>query len=120
MQELMSRHKTTTFSPRDCLKTILHQRWSQTCSGKLEKIYLSYDIQFIDNRPATKTRRKRKSTLGNNTNPPTTKDSPMTNCTTPTKKRSPANNTYSQPPTQGMNNMPGVRRTQFFSVKEDL
>jgi hypothetical protein len=34
MQELMSRHKTTTFSPRDCLKTILHQRWSKTCSGK--------------------------------------------------------------------------------------
>ncbi|CAF1436342.1 unnamed protein product, partial [Adineta steineri] len=32
MQELMSRHKTTTFSPRDCLKTILHQRWSKTCS----------------------------------------------------------------------------------------
>jgi hypothetical protein len=35
MQELMSRHKTTTFSPRDCLKTILHQRWSKTCSGKI-------------------------------------------------------------------------------------
>ena len=34
MQELMSRHKTTSFSPRDCLKTILHQRWSKTCSGK--------------------------------------------------------------------------------------
>jgi hypothetical protein len=34
MQELMSRHKATTFSPRDCLKTILHQRWSKTCSGK--------------------------------------------------------------------------------------
>jgi hypothetical protein len=37
MQELMSRHKTTTFSPRDCLKTILHQRWSKTCSGKKQK-----------------------------------------------------------------------------------
>lgn len=34
MQELMSRHKMTTFSPRDCLRTILHQRWSKTCSGK--------------------------------------------------------------------------------------
>ncbi|CAF1402316.1 unnamed protein product [Adineta steineri] len=92
MQEIMSRHKTTSFSPRDCLKTILHQRWSKTCS---------------DTRPPAKTRRKRKNTVGNNNNLPPTKDTPMTNCTTPTKKRSPANNIYSQPSTQGMNNMPG-------------
>jgi hypothetical protein len=44
MQELMSRHKTTTFSPRDCLKTILHQRWSKTCSGK-RKSFSSIDNQ---------------------------------------------------------------------------
>ena len=76
---------------------------------------MSYDIQFIDNRPATKTRRKRKSTLGNNTNPPTTKDSTMNSCTTPTKKRSPANNIYPQPPSQGINNnMPGVRKFFVF------
>jgi hypothetical protein len=37
MQELMSRHKTTSFSPRDCLKTILHQRWSKTCSGTTDR-----------------------------------------------------------------------------------
>jgi hypothetical protein len=90
MQELMSRHKTTTFSPRDCLKTILHQRWSKTCS---------------DIRPAAKPRRKRKTPTGNNTNLPLNNDS---NCTTPTKKRSPANNLYPQPPpTQEINNMPG-------------
>lgn len=35
MQEIMSRHKTTSFSPRDCLKTVLHQRWSKTCSGRV-------------------------------------------------------------------------------------
>ncbi|CAF1505996.1 unnamed protein product [Adineta ricciae] len=91
MQEIMSRHKTTAFSPRDCLKTILHQRWSKTCS---------------DNRPAAKTRRKRKTAVGNN-NAPGSKDSAGPNCTTPAKKRSPANNVYSQPPTQGLNNMPG-------------
>jgi hypothetical protein len=42
MQELMSRHKTTTFSPRDCLKTILHQRWSKTCSGKKQSLKLFF------------------------------------------------------------------------------
>ncbi|CAF3008954.1 unnamed protein product [Rotaria sp. Silwood2] len=92
MQELMSRHKTTTFSPRDCLKTILHQRWSKTCS---------------DNRQTAKPRRKRKSAAVNNTNMPPTKDSNINNCTTPTKKRSPANNVYPQPSTQSINNMPG-------------
>ncbi|CAF0809002.1 unnamed protein product [Rotaria sordida] len=94
MQELMSRHKTTTFSPRDCLKTLLHQRWSKTCS---------------DNRQTAKPRRKRKSAAVNNTNLPPTKDSNINNCTTTTttKKRSPANNIYSQPSTQTMNNMPG-------------
>jgi hypothetical protein len=92
MQELMSRHKTTTFSPRDCLKTILHQRWSKTCS---------------DTRPPAKTRRKRKTAAENN-NLPATKDSNINNCITPTKKRSPGNNIYVQPPpAPGMNNMPG-------------
>jgi hypothetical protein len=95
MQELMFRHKTTTFSPRDCLKTILHQRWSKTCS---------------DTRPPPKTRRKRKNGAGNN-NLPATKDSTMNNCTTPTKKRSPGNNIYAQPPAPGMNSVPGVRKS---------
>ncbi|CAF2508319.1 unnamed protein product [Rotaria sp. Silwood2] len=110
MQELMSRHKATTFSPRDCLKTILHQRWSKTCS---------------DSRPPAKPRRKRKSTAANNANTPgnnnttpnpmpTTKDTNINHCTisTPTKKRSPANTTYSQSAAQGamtpnINSMPG-------------
>ncbi|CAF3496945.1 unnamed protein product [Rotaria socialis] len=99
MQELMSRHKTTTFSPRDCLKTILHQRWSKTCS---------------DNRPTTKPRRKRKTTTVNSTAVTPNKESNITNCTTPTKKRSPAannnnnNNIYSQPAALPINNnMPG-------------
>ncbi|UJR23864.1 hypothetical protein I4U23_026836 [Adineta vaga] len=91
MQELMSRHKTTAFSPRDCLKTILHQRWSKTCS---------------DTRPVAKTRRKRKNAVGNN-NLPNNKETTGPNCTTPTKKRSPANNNYAPPPLQGLNNMPG-------------
>jgi hypothetical protein len=102
MQELMSRHKTTTFSPRDCLKTILHQRWSKTCS---------------DTRPPAKPRRKRKSTTtntpGNNTNIPPNKDANINHCNlpTPTKKRSPANTVYSQPAQTAiipnMNSMPG-------------
>lgn len=68
MQEIMSRHKTTSFSPRDCLKTILHQRWSKTCS---------------DTRPAPKTRRKRKNATAE---PPPMPKEPST----PTKKRSSA------------------------------
>ena len=42
---------------------------------------------------------------------PPAKDS---TCTTPTKKRSPANTTYPPPPPQGMNNIPGVRQSLFF------
>ena len=92
MQELMLRHKTTTFSPRDCLKTILHQRWSKTCS---------------DNRPVPKTRRKRKNAPG--TDPlPAAKDSPTNNGPTPTKKRSTTNQLNTQPSAQEMTNVPGV------------
>ena len=48
MQELMSRHKTTSFSPRDCLKTILHQRWSKTCSGnKMSNLIFIRFVQAI-------------------------------------------------------------------------
>ncbi|UJR24952.1 hypothetical protein I4U23_006316 [Adineta vaga] len=104
MQELMSRHKATSFSPRDCLKTILHQRWSKTCS---------------DTRPPAKPRRKRKSTATNNpttpgnnnsTNISTSKDGNISHSPipTPTKKRSPANTVYSQgATTPTMNSMPG-------------
>ena len=102
MQELMSRHKTTTFSPRDCLKTILHQRWSKTCS---------------DTRPPAKPRRKRKAnatttttTNSNTTNPALNKETTLNHSPTPTKKRSPANVAYSQPnQTPLTNNTPGVR-----------
>ncbi|CAF3845488.1 unnamed protein product [Adineta steineri] len=132
MQELMSRHKTTTFSPRDCLKTILHQRWSKTCS----EIPLSPSFQTTlpcqtvlatDTRPPPKPRRKRKATAANNAttpgnnnntnnpnNIPTSKDTNINHCTTPTptKKRSPASTVYSQPAQPGamtptMNSMPG-------------
>jgi hypothetical protein len=112
MQELMSRHKTTTFSPRDCLKTILHQRWSKTCSGNsIEAVQINNIFQFLDTRPPPKPRRKRKAAAGNNNLPPT-KDSNINNCTTPTKKRTPANNIY---PAQGINNLPGVRKSLFFT-----
>ena len=49
MQELMSRHKTTSFSPRDCLKTILHQRWSKTCSGKQTSSFSFFRFVFFSN-----------------------------------------------------------------------
>lgn len=37
MQELMSRHKTYSLSPRDCLKTCLFQKWQRMVAppGKL-------------------------------------------------------------------------------------
>jgi hypothetical protein len=136
MQELMSRHKTTTFSPRDCLKTILHQRWSKTCSEfplspSFQTTLPCQTVLVSDTRPAAKPRRKRKSaattavnnpsTPGNNNTPPNNnpstippnKDTTINNCTisTPTKKRSPANTTYTQPAqgtmTPNMNSMPG-------------
>ncbi|CAF1272309.1 unnamed protein product [Rotaria sordida] len=133
MQELMSRHKATTFSPRDCLKTILHQRWSKTCSEfplspSFPTTLPCQTVLVSDSRPPAKPRRKRKATAaannantpGNNNNTntpnpmPTAKDTNINHCTisTPTKKRSPAaNTTYSQPVqgtiTPNINSMPG-------------
>ncbi|CAF3513501.1 unnamed protein product [Rotaria socialis] len=130
MQELMSRHKTTTFSPRDCMKTILHQRWSKTCSEfplspSFQTTVPCQTVLVSDTRPPAKPRRKRKSaatannanTPGNNNNNPNNmpinKDTNINNCTmsTPTKKRSPANTNFSQTAqgavTPNMNSMPG-------------
>ncbi|CAF5209853.1 unnamed protein product, partial [Rotaria magnacalcarata] len=81
-------------------------------------------VLVSDTRPPAKPRRKRKSaatannanTPGNNNNPnnmPINKDTNINNCTmsTPTKKRSPANSTFSQTAqgavTPNMNSMPG-------------
>ena len=77
-----------------------------------------------DTRPPAKPRRKRKSTAANNPNAPTNNNNPnnipmnkdvsVNHCTisTPIKKRSPANTTYSQsaqvPMVPPMNSMPGV------------
>jgi hypothetical protein len=122
MQELMSRHKTTTFSPRDCLKTILHQRWSKTCSGREERRALIRTpvIEGVnsDTRPPAKPRRKRKANATTNNNTPAAnttnlamnKEANPNHSPTPTKKRSPASTAYSQP-NQGplTNNTPGVR-----------
>ncbi|RXN21755.1 LIM domain-binding 1-A isoform X1 [Labeo rohita] len=65
MQELMSRHKTYSLSPRDCLKTCLFQKWQRMVAPPAEPA-----------RQAPNKRRKRKmsggSTMssggGNNTN----------------------------------------------------
>jgi len=82
----------------------------------------------LDTRPPAKPRRKRKSTTTTNNpntpannNIPPNKDPNINHCTipTPTKKRSPANTVYSQPPpgsiTPNMNSMPGVRRKNIFN-----
>jgi len=90
MQELMSRHKTTSFSPRDCLKTTLHQRWSKNFS--------------IENRPTTKPRRKKRSATTTPNNLPMNKEPTLTNCSTPTKKRSTGNAIFTPTPP---NNLPG-------------
>ncbi|CRL05663.1 CLUMA_CG018696, isoform B [Clunio marinus] len=71
MQELMSRHKAYSLSPRDCLKTTLFQKW--------QRMVAPPDAQ----RPANK-RRKRKGSSGGgvaNSTPPV-----------PNKKRSPGPN----------------------------
>ncbi|XP_042200365.1 LIM domain-binding protein 1-like isoform X2 [Callorhinchus milii] len=54
MQELMSRHKTYSLSPRDCLKTCLFQKWQRMVAPPAEPV-----------RPPTTKRRKRKQSGGN-------------------------------------------------------
>lgn len=56
MQELMSRHKAYSLSPRDCLKTTLFQKW--------QRMVAPPETQ----RPPSK-RRKRKSSATNNVGP---------------------------------------------------
>lgn len=80
MQELMSRHKAYSLSPRDCLKTTLFQKWQRMVAPPGKK-----DPQ----RPANK-RRKRKGSssgsgvgAGNNTPP------------VPSQKRSPSGPNFS-------------------------
>ncbi|XP_026992117.1 LIM domain-binding protein 1-A isoform X2 [Tachysurus vachellii] len=73
MQELMSRHKTYSLSPRDCLKTCLFQKWQRMVAPPAEPA-----------RQAPNKRRKRKmsggSTVstggGNNSNSNSKKKSP--------------------------------------------
>ncbi|KAK2110347.1 LIM domain-binding protein 1 [Saguinus oedipus] len=38
MQELMSRHKTYSLSPRDCLKTCLFQKWQHMQTAEMEDV----------------------------------------------------------------------------------
>uniref|UniRef100_A0A4W5LUH0 Uncharacterized protein n=1 Tax=Hucho hucho TaxID=62062 RepID=A0A4W5LUH0_9TELE len=53
MQELMSRHKTYSLSPRDCLKTCLFQKWQRMVAPPAEPA-----------RQAPNKRRKRKMSGG--------------------------------------------------------
>ncbi|XP_058838839.1 LIM domain-binding protein 2 isoform X4 [Topomyia yanbarensis] len=72
MQELMSRHKAYSLSPRDCLKTTLFQKW--------QRMVAPPDAQ----RPANKRRKRKGSSSGagaGNAGPPV-----------PSKKRSPGPN----------------------------
>ena len=117
MQELMSRHKGTGSSPRDCLKRALQQRWTKPCPGKLNhSISDRNQIKNVpDPRPLPKTRRKRKSNPTNavgNIVQPNAKDGPATAPSTPTKKRSSNTSVSSQNSTPTMNNLPGVCRNR--------
>uniref|UniRef100_A0A8B9JAD5 LIM domain binding 2a n=1 Tax=Astyanax mexicanus TaxID=7994 RepID=A0A8B9JAD5_ASTMX len=49
MQELMSRHKTYSLSPRDCLKTCLFQKWQRMVAppGKLPRHSTRYTFKVI-------------------------------------------------------------------------
>ncbi|XP_062856063.1 LIM domain-binding protein 2a isoform X4 [Trichomycterus rosablanca] len=73
MQELMSRHKTYSLSPRDCLKTCLFQKWQRMVAPPAEPT-----------RQTTTKRRKRKNSASSASN------SSLGN-STGSKKRSPAN-----------------------------
>ncbi|GAA6096787.1 LIM domain-binding protein 2 isoform X3 [Tachysurus ichikawai] len=72
MQELMSRHKTYSLSPRDCLKTCLFQKWQRMVAPP------------EPTRQTTTKRRKRKNSASSTSN------SSLGN-STGSKKRSPAN-----------------------------
>ncbi|XP_062405329.1 LIM domain-binding protein 2-like isoform X4 [Sardina pilchardus] len=91
MQELMSRHKTYSLSPRDCLKTCLFQKWQRMVAPPAgppqnfkSEIFSSNHKKEAARPPATK-RRKRKNSAGSASN------SSHGNSTN-SKKRSPANN----------------------------
>ncbi|XP_045574860.1 LIM domain-binding protein 1-A isoform X6 [Salmo salar] len=74
MQELMSRHKTYSLSPRDCLKTCLFQKWQRMVAPPAEPA-----------RQAPNKRRKRKMSGGSNM-------SAGGGNNNNSKKKSPANN----------------------------
>ncbi|XP_078421340.1 LIM domain-binding protein 1-like, partial [Cetorhinus maximus] len=74
MQELMSRHKTYSLSPRDCLKTCLFQKWQRMVAPPAEPA-----------RQAPSKRRKRKMSGGS-----TISSGPNSNTNSNSKKKSPA------------------------------
>ncbi|CAB1312414.1 unnamed protein product [Coregonus sp. 'balchen'] len=76
MQELMSRHKTYSLSPRDCLKTCLFQKWQRMVAPPAEPA-----------RQAPNKRRKRKMSGGSNMSA-----GGGNNNNNNSKKKSPANN----------------------------
>ncbi|CAB1429161.1 unnamed protein product [Pleuronectes platessa] len=76
MQELMSRHKTYSLSPRDCLKTCLFQKWQRMVAPPAEPA-----------RQAPNKRRKRKVSGGS-----TVSTGGGNNNNSNSKKKSPANN----------------------------
>jgi len=75
MQELMSRHKTYSLSPRDCLKTCLFQKWQRMVAPPAEPA-----------RQAPNKRRKRKVSGGS-----TVSSGGGSNNNSNSKKKSPAN-----------------------------
>uniref|UniRef100_A0A8C6SXB3 LIM domain binding 1a n=1 Tax=Neogobius melanostomus TaxID=47308 RepID=A0A8C6SXB3_9GOBI len=75
MQELMSRHKTYSLSPRDCLKTCLFQKWQRMVAPPAEPA-----------RQAPNKRRKRKVSGGSNVS-----SGGGSNNNSNSKKKSPAN-----------------------------
>uniref|UniRef100_A0A673MSL7 LIM domain-binding protein 1 n=1 Tax=Sinocyclocheilus rhinocerous TaxID=307959 RepID=A0A673MSL7_9TELE len=75
MQELMSRHKTYSLSPRDCLKTCLFQKWQRMVAPPAEPA-----------RQAPSKRRKRKMSGGSNMSA-----GGGSNNNSNSKKKSPAN-----------------------------
>jgi len=74
LQEMMSKYKAYNMSPRDCLKSVLYQKWQARIMGRqefqgpqMERIWKSNASEGTQ-KPAPKRRKRRASTAANENN----------------------------------------------------
>lgn len=74
MQEMMSRHKTYNMTPRECLKSVLFQKWQSRAMGRQEYQGASMDRMWKNStsentqKAPTKRRKRKASTLASENN----------------------------------------------------